>query len=312
MGPIGRIERIPLREVWEDEARNFTPWLKENIDVLNDVHDLTLSSVEREQSAGDFSVDLTAEDESGNSIIIENQLEKSDHDHLGKIITYLTAIEAKSAIWITSDPRPEHVTAINWLNGSTAASFYLIKVEAIKIEGSLPAPLLTLIVGPSLESKTAGETKKFISERHKLRNGFWMGLLEMAKGKTRLHANISPGQSSFISTGAGKYGLYFQYDIRKHNGMVELYIDRGAEKEEENKAIFDTLQASKESIEQEFGGPLEWKRLDGKRACRIVKTIELGGYRDDEEEWPKVQDAMIDAMIRLEKALRPRIENLQI
>ena len=90
---IGKLQRVPLREVWKDEARDFTPWLQENMDVLNDVLDFTLSNVEREQSAGDFSADLTAEDESGNTVIIENQLEKSDHDHLGKIITYLTAIE---------------------------------------------------------------------------------------------------------------------------------------------------------------------------------------------------------------------------
>lgn len=307
---IGKLQRVPLREVWKDEARDFTPWLQANIDVLNDVLDFTVSNVEREQSAGDFSADLTAEDDSGNTVIIENQLDKSDHDHLGKLITYLTAIEAKSAIWITSDPRPEHVNAINWLNDTTAASFYLLKVEAIKIGGSLPAPLLTLIVGPSAEGKAAGATKKDIAERYEIRYRFWSGLLERAKTKTKLHASISPGQYSYIPTGAGKYGLSFNYDIRKHDAMVELYIDRGDGAEKENEAIFDKLHASISSIEQDFGEPLEWQRLEGKRACRIMKTIGMGGYRDEESKWPEIQDAMIDAMIRLEKALRPHIVNL--
>lgn len=96
---IGKIERVPLREVWRHEALDFTTWLEGNVDVLNDVLDITLSGPEREQSAGSFSVDLVAEDESGNPVIIENQFGKSDHDHLGKLITYLTAIDAKAAIW---------------------------------------------------------------------------------------------------------------------------------------------------------------------------------------------------------------------
>ena len=121
---IGSLQRVDLREVWPHEAQDFTPWLEENIDVLNNAIDLSLSIIEREQAAGDFSVDLVAEDESGNSVIIENQLERSNHDHLGKLITYLTAIDAKAAIWIVKEARPEHISAISWLNESSSASFY--------------------------------------------------------------------------------------------------------------------------------------------------------------------------------------------
>jgi RecB family endonuclease NucS len=109
---IGKIQRVPLREVWRHEAHDFTAWLRDNIDVLNDALNLSLSNAEREQAAGDFSVDLVAEDESENPVVIENQLEKSNHDHLGKLLTYLVAIGARTAIWIVADPRPEHVSAI--------------------------------------------------------------------------------------------------------------------------------------------------------------------------------------------------------
>ena len=122
---IGKIEKVPLRDIWKHEANNFTKWLQNNIDILSEVIKILLTNVEREQSTGNFYVDLTAEDNSGNTVIIENQLEKSDHDHLGKIITYLSSMDATTAIWIVSDPRPEHVSAINWLNESTAANFYL-------------------------------------------------------------------------------------------------------------------------------------------------------------------------------------------
>ena len=191
---IGKIERVPLREVWRHEALDFTTWLEESLDVLNDVLDITLSGAEREQAAGSFSVDLVAEDESGNPVIIENQFGKSDHDHLGKLITYLTAIDAKAAIWIVPDPRPEHVAAITWLNESATAAFYMVKVEAIRIGDSPPAPLLTLIVGPSEEARQAGKTKKDLAERYVIRERFWTQLLATASSKTRLHANVSPSQ----------------------------------------------------------------------------------------------------------------------
>jgi len=159
---VGKIERVPLRDIWKHEDYDFTSWLQDNIDVLNDALGLSLSNPESEQSARSFNVDLLAEDETGNPVIIENQLEKSDHNHLGKLITYLTAIGAKTAVWIVEDPRPEHVGAISWLNESSSANFYLSKVEGIKIGDSESAPLLTLIVGPSEESREVGEKKKEI------------------------------------------------------------------------------------------------------------------------------------------------------
>ena len=307
---IGRLRRVPLREVWPHEARDFTPWLAENIDVLNSAIDLSLSDVVREQTVGDFSVDLVAEDESGDRVIIENQLERSNHDHLGKLITYLTQIGAKAAIWIVSDPRPEHISAISWLNESYSANFYLLKLEAVRIEESPPAPMLTLIVGSSEESQAVGETKREFTERHSLRRRFWTQLLERAKESTPLHANTSPNQNNYVMTGAGKRGLSFLYIIQQHTSDIDLYIDRGREADDENEAIFNTLQEAKEQIEEGFGEPLKWQRLEGKRACRISKRFSLGGYRDDEEKWEEIQEAMIDGMIRLEAAFRPHIDRL--
>jgi len=223
---VGKIERVPLRDIWKHEAYNFTSWLQDNIDVLNDALGLSLSNPEREQSAGSFNVDLVAEDENGNPVIIENQLEKSDHNHLGKLITYLTAIGAKAAIWIVADHRPEHVGAISLLNESSSANFFLFKVEGIKIGDSDPAPLLTLIVGPGEESRDVGEKKKEMAERYSIRYKFWAELLKKAKKVTKLHAKISPGRDSWISTGAGKSGLVYNYTITKHESKVELYIDR--------------------------------------------------------------------------------------
>lgn len=308
---IGKLERVPLRDVWKHEAYDFTRWLQDNIDVLGEVVDFSLSNAEPEQSAGVFSVDLVAEDESGNPVVIENQLEKSNHDHLGKLITYLTALGAKKAIWLVADPRPEHVGAIAWLNESSSADFYLLKVEAVQIGNSSRAPLLTLIVGPSKESREVGDTKKELAERHIIRKRFWKKLLEKAKEKTKLHANLSPGYSNWCGAGAGKSGLAFNYIANKSEWWTELYIDRGKENAEENMAIFDSLVEQKKAIEQVFGQQLEWQRLESKRACRIRSRVQSGGYRD-EDQWQQIQDAMIDSMIRMEKAFKPFISKLKV
>lgn len=303
---IGKIQRVPLREVWRHEALDFTAWLTENTDVLSDVLDLNLSNAEREQAAGSFSVDILAEDEAGNPVIIENQLERSDHDHLGKLITYLTAYNAKTAVWIVSDPRPEHVRAVSWLNESTDASFYLLKVEAIRIGESAAAPLLTVIVGPSEESREVGEVKRDLADRHHIRHEFWTKLLDYAKSKTRLHYNISPSFRSYVTTSARRPGFGYTYVVNQRETRVELYIDPNRDDVNESKAIFDQLESHKEQIEEAFGGSLEWERLEEKRACKIAKRLRIGGYRD-EELYPQIFEATVDAMIRLERALRPFI-----
>ena len=308
---IGRIEKVPLREIWKHEALDFTKWLQDNLDVLSDCLGFSLNNAEREKSAGTFNVDLVAEDDAGNPVIIENQLEKSNHDHLGKIITYLTAIEAKIAVWIVAEPRPEHVAAISWLNDSSSARFFLLKVEGVRIGASDPAPLLTLIVGPGEESTNIGETKKDIAERYSIRFRFWRELLEKAKTKTKLFSTISPGQASWLGTGAGKSGLAYNFAIRQHDSQVELYIDRGEESETENKRLFDDLHSKREEIEKLFGGKLNWERLDNRRASRISLRMDFGGYRD-EDKYSLIQEAMIDAMCRLEAAMKLPIAALRI
>lgn len=310
--PIGKLERVDLREVWKNEAQDFTQWLENNIGVLNDALDLNLVNVDREQAAGSFSIDLVAEDQGGGTVIIENQLEKSNHDHLGKLITYLTAMSAKAAIWIVSDPRPEHVAAVAWLNESGSAAFYMVKVEAVRIGDSPPAPLFTVIVGPSEESKNVGQAKKEIAERYGIRKRWWTQLVEQSTKITKLHAHITPGEYSWIGTSSGIRDLNFNYGVTQDECAAELYIDRGKDADDENKAIFDQLFAHKDEIDKAFGEPLSWEQLEGKRACRIRHTQSGGGYRSPEDLWPALQDAVIRDMDRLEKALRPHLKQLKL
>ena len=307
---IAKLERVPLRHVWPHEAYDFTQWLEENIDVLSEAIDRNIVNAEREKKTeSTFSVDLVAEDEAGSSIIIENQLEKSDHDHLGKLITYLTAMQANTAVWIVADPRPEHVAALTWLNESSSADFYLLKIEAIRIENSPPAPLLTLIVGPSEEGKSIGRSKQEMSERDRTRYKWWSQLVQHPDAT--LHRHITPGKYSWIGLGSGVRGIGFNYAATKTGAGAEVYIDRGKGMNSENLHIFDQLHAKKDQIETAFGGSLSWERLEGKRACRIRAAV-TGGYHNPEEDWQATHDGMTAAMNRLVGAIRPHLKSLKI
>jgi len=306
---IGKIEAVELREVWPHEAHDLTPWLRDNIDLLSDTISLNISNPEIEQSASSFKVDIVAEDDSGNPVIIENQLEKSNHSHLGQLITYLVAIGAKTAIWIVGEARPEHIESIIWLNQSFSEDFYLLKLKTVKIGDSLPAPLFDLIVGPSEEGKEVGKTKKERSDRLQSIEKFWTQLLILAKPKSSLLANVSPNSRSYVGTRINK-NLGFNYRVKKDEAMVELYI-YCKENEEENIKIFKRLENDKGPIEEAFGESLVWDSKEGYMACSINKIIK-GGYGNSESEWPEIHEAMVDAMIRFEKALKPHIDNLKI
>ena len=311
---ISRMIKVPLRELWKKEDRGFTKWLEKNIEYLGDALDLDLTVLKREEKVGPFKVDLYAEDDLGGKVIIENQLEKSDHEHLGKVITYLTNMEANTAIWITGEPVDEHVNAIEWLNQNSPdnVSFYLIKVEAYRI-GSQPlaAPLFTVVKRPSREIRQLGAERKEYAQRHVLRKEFWTQLLEKAKEKTDLHSNVSPNIYSWVAAGAGKSGIVYSYVITYKFAEVEIYLDRGKEFEEPNinKIRFDKLYENKGEIEKDFGGELNWERLDNRRACRISVVFKNVGL-NDKDKWDSIQNKMIDSMIRLEKAFRRHIRQL--
>lgn len=305
---IGQLRRVPLREVWPHEARDFTTWLQENIDILNTELGINLIGAEREQAAGSFNVDLVAEDEHGNTIVIENQLERSDHDHLGKLLTYMTVMDAKAAIWIVADPRPEHVAVISWLNESFSVDFYLLKVEAVRIGDSPAAPLLTEIVGPSAETKSIGVQKKELTERHLLRRKWWDQLIAHPSAHT--HAHLRGGPDSWIAVSTGVRGLSYNYVVHQQQSAAELYIDCGAGTDEETARLFAYFYDAKEEIEAAIPFEVIWDQRDERRAHRI-RIVSPGGYRLPDEQWHAAHTEVVTRMNALQSALATKIEQLK-
>lgn len=149
---IGRLQRVPVRSVWPHEANDFTPWLLENADVLTDVLGLDVELKAAEHAVGGFSLDLIGEESITEAVVIvENQLEESDHTHLGQILTYAGGTDAKHIVWVAPSFRPEHRKALEWLNERTdeETRFFAVKIEVVSIGDSSPAPLLSLVVQPN-------------------------------------------------------------------------------------------------------------------------------------------------------------------
>ena len=167
---------------------------------------------------------------------------------------------------------------------------------------------------PDYESSTQGdgETGEHeMSQRCVLRQRFWTEFLNRAKEKMPFQGNVSPGQRRYLCIASIKPGLRLNCVILKHQAEVELYIDRGKDAERENKDVFTSLAAAKNAIENDFGEPLDWDQAEGKRCCRVSNVISMGGYQDG-PKWEAIEDAMIDAMVRLERALKPHIAKLQL
>ena len=309
---IGKIEKVPLRNLWIKEDKDFTKWLEKNIDYLNEILDFDITIESREEKVGPFKVDLYGEDNFGNKVIIENQLERTDHTHLGQIITYLTNLEANTAIWISSNPTEEHIRAISWLNDVTPddISFYLIKIEAVKISDQpVSAPLFTIVKGPTIESKQIGDEKKEHAQRHIIRKEFWIQFIQEINKKNTMCNNISPSTDNWISLGLGMSGISLNLVISKKYARSEIYINRGTQ--EENKKIFDFFYSLKEKIEEVFGGQLVWERMENNVTSRIKYQLD-GVNVFNKEDWKKMNEFLIDGAQRMDKVFREAISKLRV
>jgi len=308
---VGKLQPVKLREIWPHEEKDFTTWLARNIEVLGEALGVGLSDARREQAVGPFSVDLTATDDYGRPVVIENQLGPSDHDHLGKLLTYMTNRDAKTAVWVAADARAEHVAAVNWFNQmSSEYSFYLVEIAAVRIGDSPPAPLFTVMAAPTEVGRGMGRLKEEFAESQQLRLRFWDGLLGLAKKKgLPLHAGRSPSSDNWIVASAGKSGLGYTYVLRlRKPPMVQLDIN--TEDPVQNKRIFDHLSSKKDHIEKEFGGSLQWDRLDDRRISKVRFKVGMESLESGEDRWPAMQEALVEAMARLHKAFDPHVRSL--
>lgn len=300
---FGRLTEINVRDLWPHEQYDFSNWLakSENIELLNDILGLTLVDIDKEVYVGAYRCDLVAKDETtGLRIIIENQLETSDHNHLGQIITYASGLDAKVVVWIVKEAREEHRSAIEWLNNNTSKelNFFLIELHAYKIGNSLPAPKFEVVEGPNdfiknaKNSNNTATTNKTQSERLI----FWTQFNELltAKGKPFNIRKATTDHWYDVALGTSEAHIAINLVNKEACVVVEVYISN-------NKLLFDQLYAQKEQIEQALGFNLDWRRLtDTKKASRILYSIP-GLNFDNHSNYQQLMNEIIDKVMQMKK-----------
>lgn len=278
---LSKLRKIQLREIWEHEALDFTNWLAlpSNLEELSREIGIDIKLIKTEANVGKYNVDILAEEEAtGNKIIIENQLEDTDHDHLGKIITYASGYDAETIIWIVKDVRGEHQKAIEWLNEHTDENinFFLIKIELWQIEDSKPAPKFDIIVSPNEWAKTiktsphSGElTTTKISQLE-----FWTGFRNYVQNKDPRIRLQTPRPQHWYDVSMGSSDAHIALTVNTRENLLgcDIYISR-------NKDLFKYLKESAPLIEQELGQKLEW--VDASVASRIKTSTKVNQIFDD-------------------------------
>lgn len=303
MAVLGKLKKIDLREAWKHEALDFTQWLAkdENLALLSEEIGVDINLIETEANVGSFNVDILAEDSNGRKIVIENQLESTNHDHLGKIITYASGYNAEIIIWIVKDVRNEHKQAIDWLNEHTdeKINFFAIKLELWQIDGSPYAPKFQIISKPNEWAKIMKAPISPLTERKLKLLDFWTALNEYLNNK---NSEINPQKPSSdhwnnISVGTSKAHISLTALAKEKKIGCEFYIP-------DNKELYFYLVEHKEEIEQIFGQELYWQELKGKKASRIsISRDNFNLYEDN--DWEKDFAWFENNAIRLKKAICP-------
>jgi hypothetical protein len=311
MPELGRLERVDPRTVWKEEARDFTPWLRENISLLSKTIGLDIDLVETEVRIGGFAADLVGEEPTTKKpVVIENQLSRTDHDHLGKLLTYASGIDAGTLVWVATDFRDEHKQTLEWLNNVSVEGIYFfgIQLEVIRVDESLPAPNFNIVVGPpAVKPPVLGQ----VTPRRQRYHDFFAGLLEQLKAAKPDITNASKvGYESWFAFSAGRSGFAFSFSFTQNKRFrLELYIDTGDG--DKNKRAFDALFENRSEIQERLEPEVAWERLDTAQASRVaVYWPETVTIMSGEDRLASLRGWAVDTMIRFKQVLGPYITRL--
>lgn len=311
---LGRLERISLRQAWPDEAQNFTPWLAEdvNLALLGETLGLQLEVEAVEKQVGPFAADILAKEMGSERwVLIENQIEATDHRHLGQLLTYAAGLDARTIIWIADSFREEHRAAIDFLNRATTEdfAFFGVQVELYRIGQSAPAPRFSLVGKPNNWSKRAQAAKQLaegeLSPTQMMNREFWAELISKAAAKYPPLAVRSAYRSSWQAAERlfSNKELYVDANVAfTATGRLRVEVYLGGRLA---KAAFRHLIAEKLPIEARFGGPLEWEELPQGQDSRIAFYMPGQQRREQKDRWAEQQAWVLEHLPKLAAVFRP-------
>ena len=313
---LGTLEKVDLREVWESENEDFTPWLarEENINKLGQKIGLDLEVEAQEKRVGKFRADILCKDiNTDNWVLIENQLEKTNHGHLGQLLTYATGLDAVTIVWVAATFNEEHKATLDWLNKITDENynFFGLEIELYKIEDSKIAPKFNLVCQPDNWSQSISREAKRIeqgevSETKLKQYKFWTELgkeLQAADTPLKLQ-KVYPQHWTNIAVGKTGVHLGATFNTQQERVSAQLYIIK-------NKNWFKELESQKDIIEKELGEKLSWQLLPEKAASRIA-LYRSNSDIENTDDWKDMLKWLVLKLEKLRIVFSPRLKNLRL
>lgn len=319
--PLGRLAKVDIREIWKNEAVDFTPWLAQpdNIKLLGDTIGMELEVEAVEKDVGHFFADLLCKDTSSDRyVVVENQIEKTDHDHLGKTITYAAGLQATAMVWIAKHFTEEHRAALDWLNEITGAevAFFGLEVEAWKIGDSPAAPKFNIVCRPN-DFTASTPPQGILSETRQAQLDFWLAFKEFMGESSHIKC-AKPSPNNWLNHPIGGSGIQMDSILSTWDSVtgkaggelrVELYIDDGHPKE-----TFAALQARRATIEaelrKEIPEDLTWYSKETVRACKLYVSRPSAVL--DREQWPEFREWLKSRLEAFDRVFRPIIASLTL
>lgn len=319
---LGRLEKVDLRKAWANESTSFTPWLAqpENIALLGEAIDLDLEVEAKEQAVGPFRADILCKDTgSGAWVLVENQLERTDHTHLGQLMTYAAGLDAVTIVWLAEQFTDEHRAALDWLNRITddKFNFFGLEIELWRISDSPLAPKFNVVSKPNNWSRSVTEAAHGLmsapnTPMKKQQLEYWTAFRAYAEG-TRNFRVQKPLPQNWMNIAIGSSKAYLSaavttWDSETNTKGVEIRIDllMGTDY---SKSHFRQLHAQKEAIEREVGLPLKWHNPENKKVCRIYLRNQVD-FRD-RDQWPAQHRWLVDTALMFKKIFAERVKNLE-
>lgn len=316
MTTLGRLQKVDLRDIWKTEAQDFTPWLaqEDNLAELADTIKLDLELEAQEKNVGPFRADILCKNtENGSWVLIENQLERTDHIHLGQLLTYASGLDAVTIVWVAAQFTDEHRATLDWLNDITDDKFrfFGLEIELWRIGDSPVAPRFNVISKPNDWTRSISQAAKRISEEPltgtKARQlKYWTDLkayMEREGNPVRSQAPL-PQHWALYGIGRTGFNLMATVNTRENRVGVELYIGVS-----DAKKLFRILMEEKEPIESELGSSLDWRELPERKGSRIV-LFRMNTDPTDESDWPAQHKWLADTIEKFDRVFRDRVKTL--
>ena len=313
MPELERLERVPLRDIWEKEDQDFTPWLatEKNLSVLAATLNMELELKAQEKNVGPFRADILCRNvPAGDWVLIENQLERTDHNHLGQLLTYAAGLHAVTICWIADNFTEEHRAAFDWLNEITddRFQFFGLEIELWRIGNSPPAPKFNVVSKPNDWSREVTETTrtggKNITRTKRLQRDFWSALKERLEEQQSPVRSIKPQPQSWMPFSIGGSELSLVATLHSRENWISVYLSMWGPKA---KARFRLLERQREVVEKELGD-LEWRALTGKEQHIRLRRKNVDPMQQG--DWPNQLDWMVSTLESFDKTFRPRLKSL--